>query len=108
MSRRVTVALLFSASLILASAFQTAPAATLIGDPFTSSYSGWTEAFPAPIRGGNWRLSLHNPTLMDTNNANPPTAGATNNDGTYQPDVMYQNNFTATGTYDLSRDLADE
>ena len=29
MSRRVTVALLFSASLILASAFRTAPAATL-------------------------------------------------------------------------------
>ena len=54
------------------------------------------------LRGGNWRLSLHNPTLMDTNNANPPTAGATNHDGTYQPDVLFQNNFAAPGTYDLT------
>jgi hypothetical protein len=102
MSRRVAVALLATATLILCAASHTASAATLVGDPFASSYSGWTDAFPAPTRAGNWRLSLHNPTLMDTNNLNPPNSGATGNDGTYQPDVLYQNNFTATGTYDLS------
>jgi hypothetical protein len=79
-----------------------AVAATIIGDPFTNSYAGWTDAFPPPTRAGNWRLNLHNPTLMDTNNANPPTSGATNNAGTYEPDVLYQNNFVAPATYDLS------
>ena len=79
------------------------PGQTLVGDPFVNNlYTGWVDAFPAPARAGNWRLSLHNPTLMDTNNANPPTAGATNNDGTYQPDVLVQNDFLAPATYDLA------
>jgi hypothetical protein len=74
----------------------------LVGNPFVSSYSSWVDAFPPPIRAGNWRLSLHNPTLMDTNNANPPTSGAVNNSGTYEPDVLIKDTFTAPGTYDLS------
>jgi len=102
MNCRVAVALLIGSSLILCAAPQVAPAATLIGDPFTSSINGWTDAFPPPTRVGDWRLSLHNPTIMDTNNANPPTSGATNNDGTYQPDVLFQNTFLAPATYDLT------
>jgi hypothetical protein len=90
---------------VLASVFFSGVASgqALVGDPFVNNlYAGWVDAFPPPVRAGNWRLSLHNPTLMDTNNANPPTAGATNNDGTYQPDVLVQNNFAAPGTYDLA------
>lgn len=78
---------------------------TLVGDPFVSPSTGWVDAFPPPVRAGNWRLSLHNPTLMDTNNANPPTSGAVNNSGTYEPDVLIQNNFAAPGTYDLTATL---
>src|SRR5688572_16206780 len=74
----------------------------LVGDPFVNPSTGWMDAFPAPARAGNWRLSLHNPTLIDTNNANPPTTGATVNAGTYEPDVLVQQNFTAPGTYDLA------
>jgi hypothetical protein len=102
MSNRITVALFCSAALSVFVIPQPAQAATLVGDPFASSYSGWTEAFPAPTRGGNWRLSLHSPALIDTNNANPPTAGGGTNTGLYEPDVMFQNNFTVGGTYDLS------
>jgi hypothetical protein len=77
-------------------------AATLVADPFASPYSGWVDAFPPPARAGNWRLSLHNPTLFDTNNANPPTSGAVNNSGTYEPDVLVQDNFLAPAVYELS------
>ena len=77
-------------------------AGTLLADPFDSPYTGWVDAFPPLVRQGNWRLSLHNPTLMDTNNANPPTSGAVNNSGTYEPDVLVQDSFIAPETYDLS------
>src|SRR5688500_13148582 len=73
----------------------------LVGGPFVNPSTGWVDAFPAPARAGNWRLSLHNPTLIDTNNANPPTSGATAIAGTYEPDVLVQDNFAAPGTYDL-------
>jgi hypothetical protein len=99
---RAAVSLLVASALFHSVVANSARAAMLIGDAFASSYGGWTDAFPPPTRGGNWRLSLHNPTLMDTNNANPPSSGATNHDGTYQPDVLFQNNFTAPATYDLS------
>jgi hypothetical protein len=79
-----------------------ASAATLVGDPFVNTYTQWVDAFPPPTRAGNWRVSLHNPTLMDTNNANPPTSGAVVNAGTYEPDVLFHNNFVAPGTYDYS------
>lgn len=74
--------------------------ATLIDNPFVNSYSGWTDAFPT--RAGNWRLSLHHPTLMDTNNANPPTTGGGTNTGRYEPDVLVQNNFLAPANYELA------
>jgi hypothetical protein len=77
----------------------TSGGATLVGNPFVNSYSGWTDAFPT--RGGNWRLSLHHPTLMDTNNANPPTTGGGTNTGLYEPDVLVQNNFLAPANYEL-------
>jgi hypothetical protein len=82
-----------------------ATAQVLVDNAFTHNYAGWVDAFPPPTRAGNWRLSLHNPTLMDTNNANPPNTGATANDGTYQPDVLIQNNFAAPANYDLSATL---
>jgi MYXO-CTERM domain-containing protein len=81
---------------------QPASGQALVGDPFLSSYTGWVDAFPPPTRAGNWRLSLHNPTLMDTNNANPPTTGAVTNSGSYEPDVLVQDNFLAPATYDLT------
>jgi hypothetical protein len=37
---------------------------------------------------------------MDTNNANPPTSGAVTNSGTYEPDVLFQNNFLAPADYE--------
>ncbi len=76
-------------------------AQTLVGNPFITPDTGWVDAFPT-TRAGNWRLSLHNPTLMDTNNANPPTSGATTNDGTYEPDVMFQNNFLTPANYEYT------
>src|SRR5215213_5625969 len=80
-----------------------ASAQALVGNPFiNTTATGWTDAFPPPTRAGNWRLSLHNPTLMDTNNANPPNTGGGTNTGLYQPDVLYQNNFLAPATYDLN------
>jgi hypothetical protein len=104
MNRSIAVAFLLAASFSSSTLPLTATGATLIGDPFTSIYTGWTDAYPPPTRGGNWRLSLHNPTLMDTNNANPPTSGPGNvaNAGTYEPDVLFQNNFLAPRVYDLS------
>ena len=76
MSRRYTVRFLFALTLLAAFEPDTARAQVLVGNPFISPTSNWVDAFPPPTRAGNWRLSLHNPTLMDTNNANPPTAGA--------------------------------
>lgn len=102
MSFRIASAVLVLAALFTLAVPQTAPAIALVGDPFSSTYTGWTDAFPPPTRAGDWRLNLHAPTLMDTNNANPPTSGATTNDGSYQSDVLFQNNYLAPGTYDLT------
>jgi hypothetical protein len=82
-----------------------ARAQVLVGDPFVHNYTGWVDPFAPPVRGGNWRLNLHSPALIDTNNANPPTAGAMTNDGTYQPDVLIQNSFVAPANYDLNATL---
>jgi hypothetical protein len=98
-----TLALSFLfAVILLGVAPANAPAATLVGDAFVTGHPGWTDAFPPPTRAGNWRLSLHHPTLMDTNNANPPTTGGGTNTGLYEPDVLVQNNFSAPGTYDYT------
>ena len=99
MSRRHTVSFLFALTLLAAFEPDLARAQVLVGNPFVSPTSNWVDAFPPPTRAGNWRLSLHNPTLMDTNNANPPTAGAVNNTGTHEPDVLIKNTFTAPAAY---------
>jgi hypothetical protein len=90
------------AAVVLSASPAQIEAATLVSDPFVSPTTGWVDAFPPPARAGNWRLNLHAPTLMDTNNANPPTAGAVNNSGTYEPDVLVKNTFLAPGTYDVA------
>jgi hypothetical protein len=107
MNSRAAASFLFALSLLfavilLSVAPAPAHAGTLVGDAFVSPTTGWVDAFPPPTRAGNWRLNLHAPTLMDTNNANPPTAGATNNDGTYQPDVLVKDTFVAPGAYDVT------
>jgi hypothetical protein len=99
---RHTVYILLALTLFTAIAPDRAGAQVLVGNPFISPTTNWVDAFPPPTRAGNWRLNLHAPTLIDTNNANPPTAGATNNAGTYEPDVLVKNSFTAPGTYDLN------
>jgi PEP-CTERM motif len=94
-------ALVAVAALVLLTGWShTIGGATLVDNPFVNSYSGWTDVFAT--RGGNWRLSLHHPTLMDTNNANPPTTGGGTNTGLYEPDVLVQNNFLAPANYELA------
>ncbi|HEX2475308.1 MAG TPA: PEP-CTERM sorting domain-containing protein, partial [Lacipirellulaceae bacterium] len=78
-----------------------ASAQVLVGDPFITSYQNWID--PVLTRGGNWRLSLHNPTMMETSDvvptgSNPPAA---ENNGSYNPTLLIQNNFTSPGAYDL-------
>jgi hypothetical protein len=98
---------LFVLSLSSATVPHAAHAQPLVGNPFISPTQNWVDAFPPPTRAGNWRLSLHNPTLMDTNNANPPTpdSAAITNTGVYEPDVLIKDSFTAPGTYDLNARL---
>ena len=79
-----------------------ADASVLVPDPFAPQYGSWVDAFPPPTRAGTWRLSLHNSTLMNTNNANPPTSGAVTNAGTYEPDVLVQDGFVAPANYELA------
>jgi hypothetical protein len=107
MSLRAAASFLFALSLLIAAIILSvaptpANAATLVGNPFVSPTTGWVDAFPPPTRAGNWRLNLHAPTLMDTNNANPPVSGATVNAGTYEPDVLVKDTFVAPGTYDVT------
>jgi hypothetical protein len=91
------------AGLVLASVgVMDAMAQTLVGNPFVSSYQSWVDPFPAPTRFGNWRLSLHNPNLIETNNANPPTTGGGTNTGRYEPNVLIHNTFLAPANYELS------
>jgi hypothetical protein len=101
MSRRYTVSFLFALTLLAAIEPDMARAQVLVGNPFVSLNSNWVDAFPPPTRAGNWRLSLHNPTLMDTNNANPPTpdSPAITNTGVYEPDVLIKDSFAAPAAY---------
>src|SRR5688572_22098087 len=100
MKLRIKAAVLIGIALSLTGHWQIAHAQTLVGNPFVSPYTNWDDTFPT--RGGNWRLSLHNSTLMDTNNANPPVSGVANNSGLYEPDVLVADNFLAPDTYDVS------
>ena len=98
--RRAAASLAVISCVSLAAPGSPARAQVLVGDPLVSGASGWVDAFPG--RGGTWRLSLHAPTLMDTNNANPPVTGGGTNTGLYEPDVLVQNNFTAPAQYDVA------
>ncbi len=105
MSCRVAVALLFVLSLGAFSVPQNSDAATLVGNAFPGAYQNWTD--PATARGGNWRVSLHNPTMMETSNLIPAgnnPAAATNN-GSIVPSLLIQDGFTTPSTYDLSARL---
>ncbi len=78
-------------------------AQTLVGNPFITSYQGWID--PIPQRGGNWRLSLHNPTMMETANTTPAPgqqAGTPSDTGNYAPMILIQEGFTTPANYDLN------
>jgi hypothetical protein len=77
-------------------------AQVLVGNAFASPSSGWVNAFPYPTRLGDWRLSLHNPTMMNTNDSAVPATGGGTNTGLYEPDVLVQNDFLAPSTYDYT------
>ena len=104
MSLRQAIGIL-SLLTFISSAGRIAYATTLVGDPFITSYQNWLD--PAPDRGGNWRLSLYNPTLMETSDTiptgNDPPA-ATNN-GSYVPSLIVQDSLTTPSAYDLSARL---
>lgn len=105
MNRRIAVALLATTALAPLLHHSSGSAQTLVASPFNSGYTGWVDPLAAPARLGNWRLSLNNPTLMETNNANPPTAGGGTNTGLYEPNVLIQNDFSAPANYELSATL---
>jgi hypothetical protein len=96
--RRI-ICLLFALALLAAIAPSQVCAQVLVDNPFISPTTNWVDAFPQRL--GNWRLSLHNPTLMDTNNLNPPTpdSAAITNTGVYEPDVLIKDSFTAPAAY---------
>ena len=94
-------ALIVAAALTYLALSGSAAGQVLVGDPFTETTQDWVDAYPT-TRLGNWRLNLLEPTLMDTNNANPPTSGATNNAGTYEPDVLVKDTFIAPASYEYS------
>jgi hypothetical protein len=99
------IAPLFLAAIIVAMLAPAANAQVLVGDPFITSYQNWVD--PAPARGGNWRLSLHNLTLMETSDLIPTgnnPAAATNN-GSFVPSLVVQDAFTTPATYNLNARL---
>lgn len=93
----------------------------LVGNPFISSYENWVDPLPSPFltapagvdpapvlgRGGNWRISLHNPTLMETSDLIPPgnNPAAGNNNGSFVPSLLIQDAFVTPSTYDLNARL---
>jgi hypothetical protein len=93
--------ILASGVLALTLVESTATAQILVGDPFISSYQNWID--PVPTRNANWRISLHNPTMMETSDVvpggnNPPAA---ENNGSYNPALLIQDAFTSPAMYDL-------
>jgi hypothetical protein len=96
----VQAALVIGIALVVSGLPSFAQTTGLIDNPFVTTLPTWVDAFPS--RGGNWRLSLHNATLMDTNNANPPVTGGGINTGLYEPDVLVADAFVAPDTYDVS------
>lgn len=100
--RFLATALLVATLLCSTSVRRSASAATLVADPFVSPYSGWID--PDRTLGGSWRLNLQSPTptLMDNQNTNPPTSGATPHDGTFIPHLLVQDNVTTGANYEFS------
>src|SRR5688572_8477433 len=99
----VQAALVIGIALVSSAPPSLAQTVGLVDNPFVTTLPTWVDAFPS--RGGNWRLSLHQPTLMDTNNANPPLAGGGTNTGLYEPDVLVADAFAAPDTYDVSAQM---
>jgi hypothetical protein len=104
-SRLSLAVVLCSAPLISASLGGETQAQELVGNPFVSSYTDWVD--PAPARNGTWRLSLHNPTLMETSDLipagnNPPAA---TNNGSFVPALLIQDAFTTPAAYTLNARL---
>ena len=101
--RRITgsVAAAITVFILLA---PSASAQVLVGNPFDIDHQGWID--PDPARGGQWRLSLHNPTMMETANTTPPAPGApdiaTPHSGNYYPMLMVQDDYTTPSTYDYN------
>ena len=92
----------FSAALVAAAGCLTAPetnAQSVGADVFINPYSDWVD--PRPDLEALWRLSLHNPTLMDTNDANPPISGAVSHSGVYQADFLINDTYLAPASYTL-------
>jgi autotransporter-associated beta strand protein len=73
--------------------------ATLIANPFITSYQNWID--PLPAVGGNWRINMGNETLMETSGGVPAGSVGTNT-GTFNPTILLQNAFTTPSTYDLT------
>lgn len=87
-------------SLIVAIMVTAASAQVLVGNPFITSYQNWID--PDQARGGNWRLSLHNPTIMETSDLVPTNPASGTNNGTYVPSLLIQDDYSTPTTYDLN------
>ncbi len=102
--------LVFSAAIVAATGCLLAPETkaqpVLVGENiFTSPYAGWVDVYPNILNGSNWRLSLHNPTLMETHDANLAAGAVIVDGGNYQPSVLVQNGFVAPDDYTLTANL---
>ena len=76
------------------------PAQVLVGNPFIDSYQSWID--PDQSRGGNWRLSLHNPTIMETSDLVPNNPASGTNNGSYVPSLLIQDDYSTPTNYDLN------
>src|SRR5690606_9225224 len=80
--------------------------AEVFSNPYTDwvnpYYTVWEDPADPSLNNARWRLSLHNPTLMDTNNANPPTSGGVSNSGVYEADFLINDTFLAPSAYSLT------
>ncbi len=100
LSMNIQAAFVLGIALLASAPPNLAQGAALVDNPFVTTFPNLADAFPS--RGGNWRLSLHTPALIDTNNANPPISGAPNNSGLHEPDVLVVDSFAAPAAYDVA------
>jgi hypothetical protein len=108
MSFRIASAVLVLAALLSLGVPQTAPAVTLIDNPFITSYENWVDpnmpGSASPSVFGDWRIHLANETLMETSDLTNGSPTATNT-GTYIPSLLIQDGFTTPGTYNFTTRL---